>query len=81
MYQTTVSTFKQEMVPSMSGRALRSFDQHSSMVLHSSLLNLRRVAPSGSFGRPPLGDRIDYKDLRLDFNDGTWNPSLRRLVI
>jgi hypothetical protein len=53
MYQNAVASFKVERIFSTQGRALRSSSQHNSTVLHSSLLNPRRLTPSGFFGRTP----------------------------
>ena len=53
IYQNAVASFKEEMISSALGRALRSSSQHNPTVLHSSLLNPRCFAPSGFFGRTP----------------------------
>jgi hypothetical protein len=53
IYQNAAASFKEERISSMPGRALRSSFQHSSIVLHNSLLNPRRFAPSGFIGRTP----------------------------
>ena len=51
--QNAAASFKQEMISSTLGRTLRSARQHSSTAFHSSLLNPRRLAPSGFCGRTP----------------------------
>jgi len=53
IYQNGMASFKLERISSTLGRALRSSSQHSSTVLHSSLLNPSCFAPSGFFGRIP----------------------------
>ena len=53
IHQNAVAPFKEEIISSTTGRALRSSSQHSSTVLHSSLLNPRLFVPSGFSGRIP----------------------------
>jgi len=53
MYQNAEASFRRERISPTPGRALRSSCQLSSTILHSSLLNPSRFAPSGFFGRTP----------------------------